>query len=71
MSAASFARPKIPLDARKARLIDVLERHRELKEWIAYDFDPDIVDIEGLAEQLAALAKRWSRHPAPRRPRRG
>jgi hypothetical protein len=46
------------------------ERHVELKEWIAYDFDPNIVDTEGLAEEVAALAKRWSRNPATRRPRR-
>jgi Plasmid pRiA4b ORF-3-like protein len=48
------------------------ERHVELKEWIAYDFDPNIVDTEGLAEEVAALAKRWSpnrpggtNHPEP------
>jgi len=46
------------------------ERHVELKEWLAYDFDPKIVDTEGLAEQVAALAKRWSRSPATRRARR-
>jgi hypothetical protein len=47
------------------------ERHVELKEWIAYDFDPKIVDTEGLAEEVAALAKRWSRSPTTRRTRRG
>jgi Plasmid pRiA4b ORF-3-like protein len=46
------------------------ERHIELKEWIACDFDPNIVDIAGLTEEVAALAKRWSRRPPTRRPRR-
>jgi hypothetical protein len=46
------------------------ERHVELKEWIGYDFDPNNVDIEGLAEQVTALAKRWSRSPPTRRARR-
>jgi Plasmid pRiA4b ORF-3-like protein len=46
------------------------ERHVELKEWNACDFDPNIVDTEGLAEEVAALAKRRSRSPATRRARR-
>src|SRR5712691_8489549 len=37
------------------------ERHIKLKEWISYDFDPNIVDTEGLAAKVAVLAKRWSR----------
>jgi hypothetical protein len=33
------------------------EQHAELKEWIGYDFDPNIADTERLTQQLAALAK--------------
>ena|SRR5262245_10234314 len=43
------------------------ERHAELMEWIADDFDPNLVDAEALAEEVAALAKRWSRNPAGKR----
>jgi hypothetical protein len=46
------------------------ERHAELSEWIGDDFDPNFVDAEGLAEDVAALAKRWSRSRATRRARR-
>ena len=58
-----------------AELLDAIgdskhERHAEFKEWIADDFDPNIVDAKWLAEEVAALAKRWSRKPAPRRARR-
>jgi len=45
------------------------ERHAELKEWIADDFDPNVVDAKGLAQEVAELAKRRSRKPAVRRPR--
>ena len=45
------------------------ERHVELSEWIADDFDPNAVDSDWLAEELATLAKRWSRKPAVKRPR--
>jgi hypothetical protein len=34
------------------------ERHTELREWIADDFDPTAVDADWLAEELATLAKR-------------
>lgn len=37
------------------------ERHRELKEWFADDFNPDVVDVQQLAEAVAELAQRWSR----------
>jgi hypothetical protein len=46
------------------------ERHAELTEWIADDFDPDVLDAEQLADDVAALANRWSRKPASKRPRR-
>ena len=45
------------------------ERHRELKEWFADDFNPHVVDLDWLAEDVAALAQRWSRQPAVKRRR--
>ena len=45
------------------------ERHDEFKEWIADDFDPNLVDAGWLAEEVTTLAKRWSRKPAVKRPR--
>jgi hypothetical protein len=45
------------------------ERHAEFKEWIADDFDPDLVDAAWLAEEVTALAKRWSRRPTAKRVR--
>jgi hypothetical protein len=46
------------------------ERHDELTEWFAEDFDPKAVDVEWLDKEVAALAKRWSRKPAAKRARR-
>ena len=46
------------------------ERHAEMKEWTGCDFDPNQVDIEVIAAQVAAPAKRWSRRPATQRARR-
>jgi hypothetical protein len=46
------------------------QRHAELKEWIGCDFDPDHVDSEQLAANVAMLAKQWARTPARRRTRR-
>jgi hypothetical protein len=45
------------------------ERHAEFKEWIADDFDPNLVDAQWLTEELAALAKRWSRKSPAKRTR--
>jgi len=45
------------------------ERHAEFKEWLPDDFDPNIVDPGWLAQEVAVLAKRWSRKPAAKRPR--
>jgi hypothetical protein len=45
------------------------ERHAEFKEWLADDFDPNLVDASWLAEEVTTLAKRCSRKPAVRRPR--
>jgi len=44
------------------------ERHAELTEWIAEDFDPNAVDPERLSEAVATLAKGWSRKPRTKRP---
>jgi Plasmid pRiA4b ORF-3-like protein len=41
-------------------------RHAEFTEWIGEAFDPNLVDTEGHAHALAALAKQWSRMPATR-----
>ena len=45
------------------------ERHRELKEWFADDFNPHVVDVDWLAEDVAALAQRWSPQPTAKRRR--
>jgi hypothetical protein len=45
------------------------ERHTEFKEWIAEDFDPNIIDAGQLGEQVDTLAKRWSRKATPKRAR--
>src|SRR5947209_614250 len=45
------------------------ERHRELKEWLADDFNPHVVDVDWLSEDVAKLAQRCSRQPAVRRRR--
>ena len=45
------------------------ERHRELKEWFADDFNPHVVDIDWLSEDVTDLAQRWSRQPAVKRRR--
>jgi hypothetical protein len=47
------------------------ERHRELKEWFADDFNPHVVDVDRLAEDVATLAQRWSRQPTAKRRRTG
>ncbi len=46
------------------------EHHAELKKWSADDFDPNVVDADGLAEEVAALAKRWSRKSPAKSTRR-
>jgi hypothetical protein len=46
------------------------ERHAELKDWIADDFDPNAVDTQCLTEEVTALAKSWSRKPPAKRTRR-
>jgi hypothetical protein len=43
---------------------------QKLSEWIGGDFDPNFVDVDGLANEVTALAKAWSRKPAAKRKRR-
>lgn len=45
------------------------ERHRELKEWFADDFNPHVVNVDRLSEDVAELAQSWSRQPAVKRRR--
>jgi hypothetical protein len=42
------------------------ERHEECKEWMPENFDPALVNVERIADELTLLAKRWSRKPAKR-----
>ena len=44
------------------------ERHAELREWFGDEFDPHTVDVEGTAEALTKLGKRWSRRRAKKKP---
>ena len=43
------------------------ENHAEMKEWIGEPFDPNAVDVEALADDVAALAKTWARKPPAKR----
>jgi hypothetical protein len=45
------------------------ERHRELKEWFADDFNPHVVDVDRLSKDVAELAQCWPRQPAVKRRR--
>lgn len=45
------------------------ERHDEIREWLAEDFDPHVIDIEALTSNVATLAKKWTRKTPPKRPR--
>ena len=45
------------------------ERHAEIREWVGDDFDPHAFDAEPLRANVDALAKRWSRKPAAKKPR--
>ncbi len=44
------------------------ERHADLADWIPDDFDPTVANTKWLADEVAALAKKWSRKPASKRP---
>ena len=43
------------------------ENHAEMKGWIGETFDPIAVDVEALADDVAALAKAWARKPPAKR----
>lgn len=45
------------------------ERHRELKEWFTEDFNPHVIDVDWLSQDVAELAQRCSRQPAAKRRR--
>ena len=45
------------------------ERHAEMFELLGVEFDPSAIDAEPLKANVAALAKRWSRKPAAKKPR--
>ena len=45
------------------------ERYAEFREWLADDFDPNVIDVPALARDVAALAKQWSRKTPTKRPR--
>ena len=45
------------------------ERHAETLEWLGEEFDPHAFDPERLKADVVALAKRWSRKPAARKPK--
>lgn len=45
------------------------ERHAEFSEWVPDGFDPKIVDPDALMEDVAALAKKWSRKPPAKPPK--
>ena len=38
-----------------------------MKEWIGEDFDSTAVNVEALADDVAALAKAWTRKPPAKR----
>lgn len=43
------------------------ENHVEMKDWIGEIFDPTAVNVEALADDVAALAKAWTRKPPTKR----
>jgi len=45
------------------------ENHAGMKDWIGETFDPNAVDVEALANDVAALAKTWTRKPPTKRNR--
>ena len=45
-------------------------RHDELMEWRGEHFDPHVLRVERIAEQIRALAKKWSRKPGAKPARR-
>lgn len=45
------------------------EQHADMRRWIGEDFDPRQVPADRLAENIEALARRWTRKPAIRKPK--
>ena len=45
------------------------ENHAEMKDWIGEDFNPTAVNVEALADDVAALAKAWARKPSTKQKR--
>ena len=43
------------------------ENHAEMKDWIGETFDPVAVAVDALADDVAALAKAWTRKPPAKR----
>jgi hypothetical protein len=43
------------------------ERHVECVEWIGHPFDPNSINIDWLAQEVAKLASKWTRKPAVKR----
>ena len=43
------------------------ENHAEMKKWAGETFDPTAVNVEVLANDVAALAKAWTRKPLAKR----
>ena len=43
------------------------EDHADTKIWAGRNYDPKVVDVEGLAAVVAALAKAWTRKPPAKR----
>jgi hypothetical protein len=43
------------------------ERHFECVEWIGHAFDPNSINIDWLAQEVAKLASKWTRKPAVKR----
>ncbi len=43
------------------------ERHAEMKDWIGEAFGPTAANIEALSNDVAALAKKWTRKPSAKR----
>ena len=45
------------------------ERHTEMKDWVGEAFGPSAADIEALSNDVAELAKKWTRKPPVKRKR--
>lgn len=43
------------------------ENHDEMVQWAGEVFDPNTIDIDAYAQELAKLARTWSRKPAVKR----